>query len=192
MGPAVLPGVSVFQGIQEWVDSAGVHAQASGHTALCPAHYNQAPKPSVPVTTAGGWGYMSTQRASQPLSCSNPSVFKHKPLPILSPLQTQHTQECTLLSKLLPSWTSSGGRRGASPQSRAVLQFLLLKHWFQMVLDTKMEKSKPPCETSFQKKRISLKKEGRCNPKTQPLSRGKCLLTVHSWHDTVSRSIRKA
>lgn len=27
-----------------------------------------------------------------------------------------------------------------------------------MVLDTKMEKSKPPCETSFQKKIISLKK----------------------------------
>lgn len=51
MGPAVLPGVlhldsaggRVFQGIQEWADSAGVHTQASGHTALCPAYYDQAP-----------------------------------------------------------------------------------------------------------------------------------------------------
>lgn len=50
----------------------------------------------------------------------------------------------------------------------AVLQFLLLKHWFQMVLDTKMEKSKPPCETSFQKKRISLKKAEMCSWKNQP------------------------
>lgn len=50
----------------------------------------------------------------------------------------------------------------------AVLQFLLLKHWFQMVLDTKMEKSKPPCETSFQKKRISLKKAEMCSQKNQP------------------------
>lgn len=50
----------------------------------------------------------------------------------------------------------------------AVLQFLLLKHWIQMVLDTKMEKSKPPCETSFQKKRISLKKAEKCSQKNQP------------------------
>jgi len=45
-----------------------------------------------------------------------------------------------------------------------------------MVLDTKMEKSKPPCETSFQKKRISLKKGGRCDQKTQPLPEQKDVL----------------
>lgn len=58
----------------------------------------------------------------------------------------------------------------------AVLQFLLLKHWFQMVLDTKMEKSKPPCETSFQKKRISLKKQRRAAGRTslRPEDRGAC------------------
>lgn len=128
---------------------------------------------------------MSTQRESQPLPCSNPSVSKHNPLLTLPALQAQHTQGCTLPFRLLPSWTGSGGRRReASPKSSAVLQFLLLKHWFQMVLDTKMEKSKPPCETSFQKKRISLKKEGRCDWKTQPLSRGECLLIVPfvTWH----------
>lgn len=37
-----------------------------------------------------------------------------------------------------------------------------------MVLDTKMEKSKPPCETSFQKKRISLKKAEKFSQKNQP------------------------
>ena len=45
-----------------------------------------------------------------------------------------------------------------------------------MVLDTKMEKSKPPCETSFQKKRISLKKGRRYDQKTQPLPEQKDVL----------------
>lgn len=93
------------------------------------------------------------------------------------PFPTQHVQEYTFLLKFFFSWTSSVGRRGELVPGQqllwrwplAVLQFLLLKHWFQMVLDTKMEKSKPPCETSFQKKRISLKKGGRCDQKTQPL-----------------------
>lgn len=79
------------------------------------------------------------------------SKFHYSSLPLISWRREQSWVQLLLCS--LPS---------------AVLQFLLLKHWFQMVLDTKMEKSKPPCETSFQKKRISLKKAEKCSQKNQP------------------------
>lgn len=131
--------------------------------------------------TARGCRSLSTERQSQPLALLKPlSFYWTQPHPCTVPLHNPTHSGVYFDSQVLPflnqlRWQKEGSwsheQQLLCGWPSAVLQFLLLKHWFQMVLDTKMEKSKPPCETSFQKKRISLKKEGRCDRKTQPLPR---------------------
>lgn len=154
------------------------------------AYCNQVPNPALPKHVLKGLTNRLLLGVAAPCQqkdnhnlwlCSSLWVsVEHNPIPALSPSTTQHTQECTLILKFFLflnrlRWQKEGSwshkQQLLCGWPFAVLQFLLLKHWFQMVLDTKMEKSKPPCETSFQKKRISLKKEGRCDRKTQPLPR---------------------
>ena len=135
---------------------------------------------------AGGCCYLSIGRLSQTLALLKPlSFYWTQPHPCTVPLSQPNMFKNILFfsnsSFLEPAQVAGGGELVPGQQllwrwPLAVLQFLLLKHWFQMVLDTKMEKSKPPCETSFQKKRISLKKGGRCDQKTQPLPEQKDVL----------------
>lgn len=138
--------------------------------------HTERPHQQVP---AGGCCYLSIGRPSQTLALLKPlSFYWTQPHPCTVPLSQPNMFKNILFfsnsSFLEPAQLAGGGELVPGQQllwrwPLAVLQFLLLKHWFQMVLDTKMEKSKPPCETSFQKKRISLKKGGRCDQKTQPL-----------------------
>lgn len=94
----------------------------------------QCPSPRSKALLPGDCGYLSTE-------CHNfcpaqTECLQTRPLPTLLPFQARHTQECTLLFKLPPSRTDSGGRRGSQSQEQqllrrgpfAMLQFLLLKH----------------------------------------------------------------
>lgn len=123
--------------------------------------HTERPHQQVP---AGGCCYLSIGRPSQTLALLKPlSFYWTQPHPCTVPLSQPNMFKNILFfsnsSFLEPAQLAGGGELVPGQQllwrwPLAVLQFLLLKHWFQMVLDTKMEKSKPPCETSFQKKRI--------------------------------------
>ena len=112
----------------------------------------------------------------------------HHPTPALSPFHNpirSRGNSCFSSSSLLEASQAAGGgswSRAAAPLRPASgsSQSLLLKHWFQMVLDTETEKSKPPCETSFQKKRVLT--QGRRQVRAEgPASAWDVLLKLYLW-----------